>query len=230
MSWPALGWASKQKPGRVADKMVLIALADRHNEEADVAYPSIAWIAEFACLDRKTVVAALGRLEAAGYISDSGERVGKTKQVKAYHLALNGPEKGNPKTEPLPPKDTVFSAKESQKRDTEPFFEPSTVSNETDNSPSEDFTCDDFLESWNAVAVECGLPTMRKLTKERRTAFRVRKREYPDIADWQSAFRCLRTTKWMHGDNDRKWRANADFFLQASSFTRLVEGTYAQAS
>ena len=124
MSWPALGWASKQKPGRVADKMVLIALADRHNEESDVAYPSIAWLAEFSCLDRKTVVAALGRLESAGLIADSGQRVGRTGQIKAYRLALNSTEKGDPKTELLKPKSTTFSVKESQKRDTEPFKEP----------------------------------------------------------------------------------------------------------
>jgi len=125
MSWVALGWASKQKPGRVADKMVLIALADRHNEESDVSYPSVAWLADFSCLDRKTVVAALNRLESAGLISDSGQRVGKTKQVKAYSLAINDTEKGMPKAEPLPPKDTAFSAKQSQKRDTEPSREPS---------------------------------------------------------------------------------------------------------
>lgn len=124
MSWPALGWASKQKPGRVADKMVLIALADRHSEETGIAYPSIAWLAEFACLDRKTVVASLARLEAAGLIADSGQRMGKTKQIKAYTLSLKDTEKGDPKTVPLEAKSTVFSGKEYRKRDTEPSKEP----------------------------------------------------------------------------------------------------------
>lgn len=124
MSWPALGWASEQKPGRVADKMVLIALADRHSMESGVAYPSVAWLAEFACVDRKTVIASLSRLEAAGLIEDTGLRVGKTKQIKAYRLALNSPEKGIPETEPFKANSPTFSTKESQKRDTEPVLEP----------------------------------------------------------------------------------------------------------
>jgi hypothetical protein len=90
------------------------------------------------------------------------------------------------------------------------------------------FTWDDFEESWNDTAGECGLPRIGKATRARRQAFRVRQREYPEIDAWQSAFRCLRETKWMHGDNDRGWRANPDFFLQAKSFTKLVEGSYAQ--
>lgn len=91
------------------------------------------------------------------------------------------------------------------------------------------FTVDDFVESWNALAGECGLSKIRKLTSARRRAFAVRQREYPDITDWQSAFRCLRENKWMHGDNRNGWRADPDFFLTASKFTKLVEGQYGQA-
>ena len=88
MSFAALAWASKQSTGRASDKLVLYGLADRHNEEADLAYPSVAWLCEFGDLNRKTVIAALARLEAAGIITDSGQRVGKTGQIKAYKLAL----------------------------------------------------------------------------------------------------------------------------------------------
>lgn len=91
------------------------------------------------------------------------------------------------------------------------------------------FTVDDFVESWNEVAAACGLAKIRKLTDARRRAFSVRRREYPDIADWQSAFRCLQSNKWMHGDNKTGWRADPDFFLQAKSFTKLVENQYGQA-
>lgn len=90
------------------------------------------------------------------------------------------------------------------------------------------FTVDDFVEAWNDTAKACGLSQIRKLTDARRRAFTVRRREYPEIADWQSAFRCLQSNKWMHGDNRNGWRADPDFFLQAKSFTKLVEGQYAQ--
>jgi hypothetical protein len=91
------------------------------------------------------------------------------------------------------------------------------------------FDVNDFVESWNETADACGLSKIRKLTDARKRAFNVRRREYPDIADWQSAFRCLRENKWMHGDNKTGWRADPDFFLTASKFTKLVEGQYGQA-
>ena len=91
------------------------------------------------------------------------------------------------------------------------------------------FDVNDFVESWNETAQACGLSQIRKLTEARKRAFRVRQREYPDIADWQRAFACLRENKWMHGDNKTGWRADPDFFLTASKFTKLVEGQYGQA-
>lgn len=125
MSFPALGWASTARVTRASDKLVLLALADRHNSEHDLAYPSLAWLCEFSSLDRKTVVASLDRLERDGFIADSGVRVGKTKQIKAYKLNFNSAEKGTVKTEPLAPNSSVISAEQSQKRNTD------TVLNQT---------------------------------------------------------------------------------------------------
>lgn len=124
MSWGALAWAAKRKVDRAADKLILLALAERHNEEADVAYPSVAWLCEFSSLDRKTVIASLSRLEASGLISDSGERFGKTNQVKAYRLHIETV----PKPEQSQKRNSSgFSSKESQKRDTEPSREPKRI-------------------------------------------------------------------------------------------------------
>jgi hypothetical protein len=97
----------------------------------------------------------------------------------------------------------------------------------SDDAPA--FDVNDFVESWNETAEACGLSKIRKLTDARKRAFNVRRREYPDIADWQRAFTCLRQNKWMHGDNRNGWRADPDFFLTASKFTKLVEGQYGQA-
>jgi len=98
-----------------------------------------------------------------------------------------------------------------------------------DPAPEETITFEDFVEAWNEIAEACGLAKLRKATEARKRAFRARLREYPAIADWQAAFRCLRQARWMHGDNPRGWRADPDFFLQAKSFTKLVEGQYGQA-
>ena len=130
MSFTALAWASKQSTGRASDKLVLYGLADRHNEEVDLAYPSVAWLCEFGDLNRKTVIAALARLEAAGIIADSGKRVGKTGQIKAYSLRIETV----PKTEQSPKRNSSKkSRKESQKRDTEPVRNQ-CLSNDKHNS------------------------------------------------------------------------------------------------
>lgn len=125
MSFPALAWASLVKVRRASDKLVLFGLADRHNTEHDLAYPSLAWLAEFSSLDRKTIVAALDRLEVDGFIADSGQRVGKTKQVKAYRLNFKSADFGQVKTAPLSSKSSDFSDEQSQKRNTEPVLNQS---------------------------------------------------------------------------------------------------------
>lgn len=110
--------------------------------------------------------------------------------------------------------------------DTETDITPKGVSAD---KPAPAFTFDDFVETWNEVASECGLSPIKRKTEPRRRAFKARQREYPEIDDWKAAFRCLQSNKWMHGDNPKGWRADPDFFLQAKSFTKLVEDQYGQA-
>lgn len=87
MSWETQSWAAKQRPGSASAKLVLLGLAscaDAHH----CAYPSVDWLCEFGDLNRKTVIAALQRLEEGlcPLIEDTGERRGRTKQVKVYRL------------------------------------------------------------------------------------------------------------------------------------------------
>lgn len=207
-----------------SDKIVLLALADCANDEG-LCWPGMAALVAKCSKGERTIQAAIKRLVASGHLTRD-EVVGKGCKYLVHPRDNCAPAKPAPpqKMRATPAKTAGTPAKTAGKP-SKNHQEPSKVKSE---ASSDDFSCDDFVESWNAVAAECGLPSIRKLTKPRQTAFRVRKREYPDIADWQSAFRCLRSSKWMHGDNDRKWRADPDFFLQSKSFTKLVEGSYAQ--
>lgn len=130
MSWAASAWARTVKTGSGTLKLVLFTLAESCNAETHTVFLSVASIAEAAELDRKTVISALDRLEAAGLIADTGERVGKTRQVKVYRMLLEA----TGKTVPAEAENkqaqkrncSAFPPKESQKRDTEPFLEPNT--------------------------------------------------------------------------------------------------------
>jgi pyocin large subunit-like protein len=93
MSRQATEWAAGQRLPKAADKAVLWSLADACNKAGWDAFPSVAAIGLFTSLNRKQVIASLHRLEACGWIADTGRRVGKTRQVKVYRI--------NPKEYPI---------------------------------------------------------------------------------------------------------------------------------
>jgi hypothetical protein len=104
MSIDAMRWAFEQniKPSSV--KFVLVSLGDNATEDG-MAWPSLAALCKKTGQDRKTVISSLDRLEAAGFLSDSGQRRGGTGQVKVYRFNFdrqNSTENGTvPKTEPF---------------------------------------------------------------------------------------------------------------------------------
>jgi hypothetical protein len=82
-----------------------------------------------------------------------------------------------------------------------------------------------LVEAWNAMADQAGVHKAR-LTPERRKKIRtfVKHRTIEDITEgiWavpRSPFLC--------GENDRGWKADLDFFLTPSKFTKIAEGAYA---
>lgn len=230
MSWQALAWASKCRTNSAAEKLMLLAYAECHNEETGCAYPSIAWLCEFSSLNRKTVIAAVARLETAGLLGDSGERKGRTKQLKVYtvnvgkeYLKRNGSETGTvPKT----------AAKQSQKRDTEPLTEPSspTIATQSTESVREDrLSPVEVVEAWNATAGQLGLPSIRgPLSPERRRKLNARIRDHT-IDDWRDALAAISRSAFLRGETGN-WRgATFDFLLSPTNFQKVIEGNYDRA-
>lgn len=115
-------WAYGQKM-KSSVKFVLVTLCNYADAEGRL-WPSLADLVEKTCLDRKTVIAAVGALEEAGLLADTGERKGKTRQVKVYRIAVKDAEKGSPEggqkrkaseggiVPVFPPKDAAFGGKE----------------------------------------------------------------------------------------------------------------------
>ena len=124
MSSEALAWAFKVNVKPSAVKFTLIALCECANYKTGKIFPSIEHLAEITGQDRKTIIANVAKLEAMGLIRDTGERGGRTKQIKVYEAAVGTV----PKTEQLQKRNSSVSpSKQSQKRDTEPSREPSVV-------------------------------------------------------------------------------------------------------
>lgn len=137
MSWETQSWAATQRPGSASAKLVLLGLASCADAN-HCAYPSIDWLCEFSDLNRKTVISALQRLEdgASALIEDTGERRGRTRQVKVYRLKAATVYRASSlhtdpaaETGPKPERSrkrnsSGFSRKQSQNWDTEPIREP----------------------------------------------------------------------------------------------------------
>ncbi|MCI1143163.1 hypothetical protein MOP88_14030 [Sphingomonas sp. WKB10] len=85
-------------------------------------------------------------------------------------------------------------------------------------------TPDEVLEAWNDMAGRHGLPKA-KLTPARRKALAVRIRQH-SLEDFTEAIRAVPRSPFLLGENQRGWRADFDFFLQPTSFTKLIEGSY----
>lgn len=128
MSSEALAWAFKQNCKSSSVKFTLVALCECANYRTGRITPSIDHICEITGQNRKTVIGNIAELEAQGIIKDTGERVGRTKQIKVYQTVTETV----PETERSQERNsTEKSPKQSQKRDTEPSREPSNKHTET---------------------------------------------------------------------------------------------------
>jgi hypothetical protein len=122
MSSEAVAWAFKSdvKPSSV--KFTLVALCECANYQTGKIFPSIKHLCQITGQDRKTVISNIGKLVAEGWIDETGERVGRTGQIKVYQANVGTV----PNMEQSQERNSsAFSLKESQKRDTEPSREPS---------------------------------------------------------------------------------------------------------
>lgn len=66
-------------------KFVLVAMANE-SRDGETVWTAVATLADATAQDRKTVIENIKRLVAMGYIEDTGERRGSTKQVVVYRF------------------------------------------------------------------------------------------------------------------------------------------------
>lgn len=86
---------------------------------------------------------------------------------------------------------------------------------------------DAAVAAWNALARDCDLSRVEKVTPARRSSLRLRLRECGGLNGWHAALEMVRSNPFLLGDGERGWKADFDFMLKAKSFTRLREGVYA---
>lgn len=87
------------------------------------------------------------------------------------------------------------------------------------------------VEVYNAEAEKAGWAKVQRLTDVRRAALKARLAECGGLEGWQTAMAKAGESKFLTGKVPRgkgheNWRPDFDFFLKATNFTKLMEGTY----
>lgn len=85
------------------------------------------------------------------------------------------------------------------------------------------------LDLWNAYAVRCGWPLVRRLTSDRERKLRVLLKQ--GMADWQEALAKAEASDFLCGRTERSekhagWRFSIDAMLRESFFVKILEGNY----
>ncbi len=204
------------------DKLVLLALADCANDEG-LAWPSISTLKRKSGAGERTVYRAIVAMEALGILSieriaGKGNRYTITPATAAPLPQRHPCRKGR---SPLPQRQVTPATQAPN-----PSINHQEPSEVKSAASADRLTPSEILEGWNELAQQCGLPKAGKLTGGRLRQAQARLREYPEIESWKRAFRHIHDTPFLRGENERGWRADLDFLLQAKSFTKLTEGSY----
>lgn len=93
------------------------------------------------------------------------------------------------------------------------------------DTPAAPTEAQSVVEAWNKMAERSGLPRVRLMTLGRAANLRKRIAQVGVNALLEAVAR-VEASPFCRGDNDRGWRADFDFILQARSLVKLLEHGY----
>lgn len=222
-----MAWARPIKTGSATVKAVLLAVAN-YADEQGVCWPSQEQLSEDTELSRHSIMRSLDHLEDLGLLSrERRHRKDGSRSSDLIMLDLSSTVLRSTEQRSIQQRSTQAKPM-SQGATAEPVIETPKIpsSARATKLPSEEKLA---FEAFNELADEIGLSRAQALTDERRTKIRQRLSECGGLTGWLEAMGKIRGSPFLKGDNDRGWKANLDFVLQRSSFTRLMEGTYDRA-
>jgi hypothetical protein len=82
-------------------------------------------------------------------------------------------------------------------------------------------------EAWNAMAVKHDLSQIARMTEKRAAHLKARLEEH-GVETMLKAIEMVPQSPFLMGKSETGWKANFDWFLQPSSFQRLIENGYAR--
>jgi hypothetical protein len=87
---------------------------------------------------------------------------------------------------------------------------------------------DRAVAMWNDLAERIDLRKCRIVSAPRRRQLLLRLKEAGGINGWAHALQQVEASEFLRGGGSSGWRADFDFMLQAKSFAKVMEGSYAR--
>lgn len=85
---------------------------------------------------------------------------------------------------------------------------------------------DAFVSAWNENAQTLHLPLIVSMTESRRSSLRCRQKEAAWRESWEQALSRIKGCDFLLGENERGWKADAEWFLRPDTVTKILEGKY----
>lgn len=85
---------------------------------------------------------------------------------------------------------------------------------------------EEAFAAWNDLARDVGLSEVQIISPQRKSAMRQRLAEAGGLDGFRIALEKIRGDPFFLGEGPRGWKANIDFILTKSKFTKLMEGGY----
>jgi len=82
------------------------------------------------------------------------------------------------------------------------------------------------VRSWNDLAGRCNLAQVQVLTDARKSSLRARLKEAGGIAGFEAALAKVEASPFLLGQSGKDWKADFDFVVAKSKFTKILEGGY----
>lgn len=239
MSNHLISFVYKRNAGSATRKAVLVLLADKASDDGHGIWASKQRMADELCMSKQSVINTIRSFIQEGLLREVGKRKCANGFTIEYAIDLE-----TLATLPLvkwhDDQSTKLTGKPARPvNDVDPTSQPggpdqSTTLTQTpvnppepqnDSAPEVALTPDMVVEDWNEMAREVNICPARKLdtTRRRKLNTLIKKHGFDEMRE---AFAVIRRTKWMHGENDRGWRANMKWFLRPETITSLIEGTY----
>lgn len=197
------------------EKLVMLAICDHANQD-NYCWPSMDRLTQYTSLTRTSISRIIKKLEESGFLKKK-RRFGKS----TIYTIVTGRVCY-----------TELQSVSTQSYNQFPHSvttEPSMNHKKESSCENEDDSCfyERAIECWNSVANSIGLLKIKGLSYKRKKSLSARIKDAGGIDCWCNQIKKIPSIRWMYDGSSRGgWKATFDFFLQETSFMKLIEGVY----